>query len=73
MTKEERKTLWRVYRLMSADCRRLWKMIFWDNLSYSQIAERVGIKEGTVKSRFARCKEKAILLRRKLTEKEGPF
>ena len=71
VSKEEKKTLWRIYRLMSAECRQLWKMVFWDNLSYSQIAEKTGIKEGTVKSRFARCKQKAILLGRKLTEKEG--
>ena len=73
MNKEERKTLWRVYRLMSAECRQLWKMIFWENLSYSQVAERVGIKEGTVKSRFARCKQKATWITKKLTEKRRPF
>jgi len=73
MNKEERKTLWRVYRLMSVECRQLWKMVFWESLSYLKIAERLGIKEGTVKSRFARCKEKAIGLRRKLTKKGQPF
>ena len=73
LNKDERKMLWRIYRLMSAECRRLWRMIFWENLSYSQIAERVGIKEGTVKSRFARCKQKAIWLRKKLTEKDRLF
>jgi RNA polymerase sigma-70 factor (ECF subfamily) len=71
--KEEGKTLWRIYRLMSAECRQLWRMVFWESLSYLQIAERLGIKEGTVKSRFARCKGKAIRLRRKLTKKGQLF
>lgn len=71
--KKERITLWRVYRLMSARCRELWKLVFWENLPYSQIAHRLGVKEGTVKSRFARCKDKAIWLRKKITEKEGFF
>ncbi|MGB2804434.1 MAG: RNA polymerase sigma factor [Candidatus Zixiibacteriota bacterium] len=71
--KEERKILWRIYRLISVECRELWKMIFWEDLSYLQIAQKLSIKEGTVKSRFARCKEKAVGLRKKLTEKGEPF
>lgn len=70
---QERKLFWRIYRLMSSECRELWKMVFWENLSYKQIAQKMSIKEGTVKSRFARCKEKAIGLRKKLTEKELLF
>ena len=68
---QERKMLWRIYRLMSVNCRELWKMVFWEDLSYGQIAQRLSIEEGTVKSRFARCKGKAIELRNKLTEKNG--
>ena len=71
--KEERRILWRIYRLMPVECRELWKMIFYENLSYLQIAQKLDIKEGTVKSRFARCKEKAIALRKKLTEKKEPL
>jgi len=71
--REERKILWRIYRLMSAECRQLWRMIFYENLSYLQIAQKLHIKEGTVKSRFARCKEKAIALRKKLIEKKEPL
>lgn len=71
--KQEKKILWRIYRLMSSECRDLWKMIFWENLSYLQIAQQLSIHEGTVKSRFARCKEKAIGLRKKLAEKRGLF
>ena len=71
--REERTIFWRIYRLMSSECRELWRMIFYEDLSYSQIAQRLDIKEGTVKSRFARCKEKAIALRKKLTEKGEPF
>jgi RNA polymerase sigma-70 factor (ECF subfamily) len=71
--KQERLVLWRVYRLMSEECRQLWKMIFWEDLSYRQIAQKLAIRDGTVKSRFARCKEKAVGLRKKLTEKVQPF
>lgn len=71
--KEERKILWRIYRVMSSECRDLWKMIFYENLSYLQVAQKLSIKEGTVKSRFARCKEKAIELRKRLIEKREPF
>lgn len=67
--KEERKILWRIYRLSSVECRELWKMIFWENLPYQQIAQRLNIQEGTVKSRFARCKEKAVQIRNNLTKK----
>lgn len=70
---QERKMLWRVYRVMSVECRELWKMVFWENLTYGQIAQKLGIKEGTIKSRFARCKEKAVWFRKKLTEEGEPF
>jgi RNA polymerase sigma-70 factor (ECF subfamily) len=71
--RQEKEILWRIYRLMSSECRDLWKMIFWENLSYLQIAQQLSIREGTVKSRFARCKEKAVGFRKKLTEKRGLF
>jgi RNA polymerase sigma factor (sigma-70 family) len=71
--KEERTIFWRIYRLMSSECRQLWRMIFWEDLPYQQIAQRLSVREGTVKSRFARCKEKAIGLREKLTEKREPL
>jgi len=71
--RQEKKILWRIYRLMPSECRDLWKLIFWENLSYLQIAQQLSIHEGTVKSRFARCKEKAVGLRKKLTEKRELF
>jgi len=71
--KEQEEFFWRIYNLTSEECRHLWQMIFWENLSYSQIAQKLNLKGGTIKSRFARCKEKAIWLRKKLTEKEEPF
>lgn len=63
-------TFWRIHRLISQECRELWEMIFWQNLPYTQIAKKLDISEGTVKSRFFRCKEKAIQLKKKLA-KEG--
>jgi RNA polymerase sigma-70 factor (ECF subfamily) len=69
--KEKRKIFWRIYRLISQECRDLWKMVFWESFSYAQVAQRLNIPEGTVKSRFSRCKKKAVQVRKSLTEKEN--
>ena len=71
--KERKEIFWRIYRLMPEECQKLWNMIFFENLSYSQIAQKLRIKEGTVKSRFFRCKEKAIEIRKKLIGKRNLF
>ncbi len=63
-------TFWRIHGLISQECRELWEMIFWQNLPYAEIAKKLDISEGTVKSRFFRCKERAIQLKKKLA-KEG--
>jgi len=70
---EEEKTLWRIYRLMPEECRELWDMIFFEKLSYLEIAQKLDIKEGTVKSRFFRCKQKAIELKNKLQKTKNFF
>lgn len=38
-------------------CRELFQLIFKDELRYDEIAERLGVAPGTVKSRAARCRE----------------
>lgn len=38
-------------------CRQLFDMIFAQQLSYQEIAQKLGIAEGTVKSRTSRCRE----------------
>ena len=71
--KEREEIFWRIYKLMPQECQELWRMVFFENLSYSQIAEELNIKEGTVKSRFFRCKGKAIQIRKKLIGKRNLF
>lgn len=68
--REERKLLWRVYRLMSKDCQRLWKMLYWEDLSYQEIADKLSIPIGTVGQRIHRCKKTAGELREKLEKRE---
>ena len=50
-------------------CRRLFEMIFEDRLSYQEISRRLGVAEGTVKSRAWRCRE--VLKKRLGTSEEG--
>jgi len=45
---------------LDAAQRDLLRLIFLDGRSYVEIAERLGIAEGTVKSRVARCKAKLL-------------
>jgi RNA polymerase sigma factor (sigma-70 family) len=71
---EERETtriLHRVLHLSSESCRRLWRMIFFDRIPYDEIAARLLIPSGTVKSRVFNCRQKALGLYRKLTGRGG--
>jgi RNA polymerase sigma factor (sigma-70 family) len=64
--KEEYAIYLRVYDLIGEDCRRLWKMLFQEELPSAEIAKRIGITLGTLKTRTFRCKEKAIELVKKI-------
>jgi RNA polymerase sigma-70 factor (ECF subfamily) len=50
--------------------RRLIRMVFLERLSYREVADRLGVPEGTVKSRMARCKERLLTRRRTLLGRE---
>lgn len=69
--KEEREIFRKIYKHISSECRQLWRMILSEELTYKKIAETLGIAENTVKSRFLRCKDKAIELRKKFTGEEN--
>jgi RNA polymerase sigma-70 factor (ECF subfamily) len=56
-----------IYKSLPQQCQNLWKMIYDEKLPYKQIAQRLNIAEGTVKSRAARCLDKAIEVRHKIT------
>jgi len=66
-TKEKMVIYQRIHSLMAPDCRDLWRMVFQDELPYAQVAKLLNIGVGAVKTRFHRCKEKAIEIRKKIT------
>lgn len=49
-----------VVAVLPPGCRQLFDMIFEENLPYQEIAKRLGIAEGTVKSRAWRCRENLL-------------
>ena len=55
----------------SDDDRTLLNLVFVEQLSYGEIAARLAIPEGTVKSRMHRCKNRIVERRRKLLGLEG--
>jgi RNA polymerase sigma factor (sigma-70 family) len=56
----------RVMSLAGDECRALWGMIFQESLDYSEIARKLKISVGAVKTRVFRCKKKAIDIGKKL-------
>jgi RNA polymerase sigma-70 factor (ECF subfamily) len=54
--KERERLLSEALGRMPAPCRELFEMIFRDRLAYEEIARRLGVAPGTVKSRAARCR-----------------
>lgn len=63
----------RVVHALPERCRQLWRLIYWEELSYSAVATRLGIPPGTVKSRMWHCRRKALKLFRKLGDAAGPI
>lgn len=55
----------------SDDCRQLLKAYFFEQRSYEEIAQQMGVPVGTVKSRLSRCLEKAQKLIRAPRPKHG--
>jgi RNA polymerase sigma factor (sigma-70 family) len=59
----------RVHQLIQAlpaPCLELWRMVFLEKLGYEEIARRLGIPAGTVKSRRWHCRQKAQAAFRRL-------
>lgn len=50
----------------------LLELVFVEHCSYSEVARRLSIPEGTVKSRMSRCKGRVLKRYRKLMETRGP-
>lgn len=51
---------------LSAEERLLIRMVFCERYSYKEVASRLGLAEGTVKSRLSRCRRKILRQRREL-------
>lgn len=48
-----------VIRMASKECRRLWRLVLREGLSYAEIAQREGKAEDTIKWRLFTCREQA--------------
>jgi RNA polymerase sigma-70 factor (ECF subfamily) len=62
---------WVLARL-SERCRRLLLLLLEEELGYGEVARRLGLRVGTVKSRVARCRDRAVALRAELRAGERP-
>jgi RNA polymerase sigma-70 factor (ECF subfamily) len=50
-------------QMLSGECLKIFSLFFLEGYSYREIGEKLGLKEGTVKSRMFRCKERARQMR----------
>ena len=48
----------KIMQMALPECRDLWRMIYVEEMTSAEIADLLGIKPGTVKSRASRCREK---------------
>lgn len=61
-----RDLLEKILTQLTEEDRALVRLVFAENYSYQEVARELGIPEGTVKSRMARCKERILHMRREL-------
>lgn len=54
--KEELESQLRAFETLPADAREILHLVFVENLSYREVAERLGLKEATLRSRIHRCR-----------------
>lgn len=64
---EQREIFMKIFRLISTECQRLWRMVFSETLNYKEIGVQLGIPEGSVKRKVHECKKMAIELKEELT------
>jgi len=57
-------------QMLPDECRRIFRLFFYEGFNYREIGEQLKIQEGTVKSRMFRCKQKARRIRRLLLKKK---
>ena len=57
--------LTRVMRRVPKECREIWRYLH-EGLSYREMSERLGVKDGALRVRALRCRKKAIQIREEL-------
>jgi len=67
---ELRKINFRVIRLASRECRKLWKMFLLDCLTYKEMASELGKTETNVRQKMWKCREKAKHMRERILKKD---
>jgi RNA polymerase sigma-70 factor (ECF subfamily) len=68
LQKEQEEIFRQVFRQLSEMCQKVLRLAFLEKQPYKAISLKLGIPEGTLKSRISRCIEKAVRLRKKFTE-----
>ena len=58
-SRERRELLRFIYQELGEDCRKMWRLIYGDGLSASQVGERLGISPGNARVRAHRCLQQA--------------
>jgi len=66
VAREVAETLLNIVMLAPGTCRQLWELAFVQGLGFKEIARRLAIPEGTVKSRMWYCRRRALALLRRL-------
>jgi RNA polymerase sigma factor (sigma-70 family) len=61
----------RIVAALPPNCRELWEMIA-DGMSYRQMSEATGVREGAIRVRVHRCRQRAIEIRLLLLAGKGP-
>ena len=62
---EQRDLMQRVVAALPEDCWEMWSMIL-NGFSYTEISQKLGVREGTLRVRVRRCRQKALEMRREL-------
>jgi len=57
--KERRRIAARILMALPKECRRLWRSVFFGRKTYRQVADHLGVKEGTIKRRMWECRQMA--------------
>jgi len=73
VARELSETLRNILALAPQTCRELWRLAFVDGLGFRDIALRLGIAQGTVKSRMWYCRRRAFQLLGRLHGKGSTF